>query len=40
MGQLERANLSPHLKMETDPVSETCFLVFKISNKRQNPETH
>jgi hypothetical protein len=30
----------PNLRMETDPVSETlCFLVFKIPDDGQIPET-
>jgi hypothetical protein len=30
---------SLHLRMETDPLSETlCFLVFGIPNNRQSPE--
>jgi hypothetical protein len=31
---------SPHLKMETDPVSETlCFLVFRILDNGKSPLT-
>jgi hypothetical protein len=30
---------SPHVKMETDPVSETlCFLVFRIPDDGPSPE--
>jgi hypothetical protein len=30
----------PHLRTETDPVSETmCFLAFRISDDEQSPET-
>jgi hypothetical protein len=52
LGPLERANLSlskgpkrvgvfpPHLRTETDPVSETlCFLVSRIPNDGQSPKT-
>jgi hypothetical protein len=51
LGPLERANLKsldqqatfiphpPHLRMETDPVSETLsFLVFRIPNDVQSPK--
>jgi hypothetical protein len=30
---------SPHLKMETDPVFGLCFLVFRILEDGQGPET-
>jgi hypothetical protein len=31
---------SPHLRMETDPLSETfCFLVSRIPHDGQNPNT-
>jgi hypothetical protein len=43
LGPLERANLNhwilPHLKTETDPVSETlCFLVSRIPDDGQSPK--
>jgi hypothetical protein len=31
---------SPHLKMETDPVSEMRFLVFGILDDAHSPEIH
>jgi hypothetical protein len=46
LGPLERANLnhSPHLRKETDPVSETlCSLEYRTVDKVQkpsNPECH
>jgi hypothetical protein len=43
LGLIERANLnqsSPLLRIERDPVSETlCFLVFRIPDNGQSPET-
>jgi hypothetical protein len=42
LGLLERSNLnlSPHMKMESGPVSETpCFLVIMIPDDGQSPET-
>jgi hypothetical protein len=31
---------SPHLRTDTDPVSETlCFLVFRVPDDEQSPET-
>jgi hypothetical protein len=38
LGLLERANLNHWSRMETDPVSETFFLVFRISDDGQSPE--
>jgi hypothetical protein len=36
---LSRLGISPHLKTETEPVSETlCFLVFEIPGDIQGPE--
>jgi hypothetical protein len=29
-----------HLKVETDPILEVCFLNFIIPDDRQNPETN
>jgi hypothetical protein len=35
-----RVSPSLHLRMETDPVSETlCFLVFRITDDEQSQET-
>jgi hypothetical protein len=45
LAPLERANLNhwtilpPHLRTETDPVSEMlCFLVFRIPDNGQSPK--
>jgi hypothetical protein len=35
----EYMSSSPHLRMERDPVSETCFLVFRIADDVQSRET-
>jgi hypothetical protein len=40
LGHLERANLKPpSLEDGTDPVSETCYLLFRILDVEQNPKT-
>jgi hypothetical protein len=35
----EYVSPSPLLKMETDPLSETCILVFRIPDDGESPET-
>jgi hypothetical protein len=37
----EQVSPSPHLRMETDPVSEPlCFLIFRILEKIQKPSNY
>jgi hypothetical protein len=40
LGTQQSRSLPPHLKMETDPVSETlCSLVFRILDDERSPKT-
>jgi hypothetical protein len=34
-----KVDVSPHLKMETDPISETCFVASRIPDDGQSPKT-